>query len=149
MTDLSKRLREWGQPKGYPVCVFPDDPDVVGDRIVPARDMMEMWTLMARAADALDQPAWRPIAEAPMDGTPVMLAHIVDKYVLWACAAEWGTALPGYIQCASYSGWFHRLPVTTDPARGPGEFAATGDIVARDCYPPTHFMPLPTPPEDV
>jgi len=127
MTDLVKRLRH----------------AIRNPRRVTAVDRDKM---MAEAAEALE---WREIKYAPRDGTVVMLAHIVDGYVLWACAAEWGSAMPGYIQCASYSGWFHRLPATTDPARGPGEFAATGDIVARETCPPTHFMPVPSPPEDV
>jgi len=124
MTDLSKRLREWGQPKGYPVCVFPDDPDVVGDRIVPARDMMEMWTLMARAADALDQPAWRPIAEAPRDGTPVLVFCPNEEPQIVAAK---------YVTDSEWSGWvFVEMLLQETMPEGPEG--------------PTHFTPIPSPP---
>ncbi len=54
MDDMSKRLREWGEPKGYSVCVYPGSSNATGDRVVPARDMMQMWSLLREAADALD-----------------------------------------------------------------------------------------------
>ena len=89
---------------------------------------------------------WQPIETAPKDGTPVMLCYAPGGHILWLCAAEWGSASPGYTRCASYSGWFHKLPLTTDPAFGPGEYAPRGDVLATVHFPPTHWMPLPEPP---
>lgn len=90
---------------------------------------------------------WQPIETAPKDGTQVILAHIRNGAVYWVALAEWGSALPGTVQCASFSGWFAELPMMTDPARNPlRETRPAEPIIGHRNFPPTHWMPLPPAP---
>lgn len=81
MNDLSKRLREWGEPKGYSVCVYPGSSNATGDRLVPARDMMQMWSLLREAADALDA-RWQTMESAP-DGNDEVLVGYMHPVAGW------------------------------------------------------------------
>lgn len=89
---------------------------------------------------------WRTIDSAPLSDEPILLAAFSGNNCLWSCAASWGTATPGYIQCASYSGWFPMLPALANPIRrGKGDYTLDGDIIGN-WKPPTHWMQLPIPP---
>lgn len=79
-------------------------------------------TEIARAAlEAAERVAWRPVSEAPKDGKDVLV-----------------------------TGWAY-----VDPAKGRYQDVALwyrGDWMSEECgqsiHPPTHFRPLPAPPEE-
>lgn len=84
---------------------------------------------------------WRPISTAPTDGYPILLSHINDKgQSLWSAQAEWSGSL-------SWMGWCANLPILVDNSGiGRSPCAILGDIISKESYPPTHWMPLPEPP---
>lgn len=83
-------------------------------------------SLLREAADALDQPTWQPISKAPMDGTPVLVFCPNEEPQMVAAK---------YVTDSEWSGWvFVEMLLQETMPEGPEG--------------PTHFMPLPTPPED-
>ncbi len=85
---------------------------------------------------------WQPIKTAPKEA-PLLLArfHPETDELLWACMAAYQTFTPGYIHCASYSGWVPGLPtIITDPTKSKGETYMDGIIGTM--YPPTHWAEL-------
>ncbi len=86
---------------------------------------------------------WRPIETVPKDDIPVLLArfHPETNELMWACMAAHQTFLPGYIHCASYSGWVPGLPtIITDYTTSKNEIYTDG-IIGTMC-PPTHWAEL-------
>lgn len=87
---------------------------------------------------------WQPIETLrEEEGPPVLLARFVNGQVHWVILAEWGVAMPGYVHCASYSGWFPRFPVVSNPGRHRRDYEPGdgGEIMSLE-YPPTHWQPL-------
>jgi hypothetical protein len=96
---------------------------------------------------------WRLITELHPNRDPdnlVLLAHFNEPphegppdYVT---LASWGTVMPvytdGYIECASYSGWYCSGVPTVGK---PWEWTANcpGFLPTDPAYAPTHWMPLP------
>jgi hypothetical protein len=72
---------------------------------------------IARAIMAERERQWRPIETAPKDGTAILLGH----------------------ECAAFSGWWDDEYEWVD-----GETSMFGDLTS---YEPTHWMPLPQPPQ--
>ena len=78
--------------------------------------------------------AWRPIEEAPRDGTRIILAKIIpadeerEAGIWWACAGRWQAEAP----LSGTGGKIRRQAQWTDGIDNLGD--------------PTHFMPLPSPP---
>lgn len=89
--------------------------------------------------------AWQPIETAPKgDDEVLILAHFRPGYHYpdYAVAASWGTAMPSYIQCASYSGWFVEGVPLADPPRRRGVNVANGILPSAEMA-PTHWMRCP------
>jgi len=86
--------------------------------------------------------AWKPIKSAPKtEGcAPIYLAHFQAKEIwpTYVVIARWGTDMPGYIHCASYSGWFVDGIPLEDPPRRKGVNNYHG-ILPRAEYAPTHW----------
>ncbi len=119
MGDLSKRLREAAIHRE---TVTPDE---YGMRTLSASlDLAKV--LMAKAADALE---WQPIADVTGKGG-------VDARFL-----GWNEALGVFpMQRHGINGW-----VMTDGSKGP--HLIDSDDLRPYQVSPTHFMPLPQPPE--
>jgi hypothetical protein len=65
---------------------------------------------------------WQPIETAPKDGTLILLANIEDIHDPWVVCGQWNKG----------AGWYNQFAC-----------AGNGDCKIR----PTHWMPLPPPPE--
>lgn len=91
-----------------------------------ARTDRDRYLARSRAAlEAAERAAWRPVSEAPKDGTPVLVCgaeNRPDKMDV----AEWHYWANGHCYCWATEGALNMQPL--DP-------------------PPTHFRPLPAPPE--
>jgi hypothetical protein len=77
---------------------------------------------------------WRDIASAPRDGSPILVYREGSIYV-----AKWLTFWRTWGVCAE------RIPGDPDPYTDIGDIGFEGHYVARG---PTHWMPLPAPPQD-
>lgn len=96
----------------------------MGERIAWGSDS----ALMREAADALElaaQPKWRPIETAPKDGAAVLLYYGDDYYVMEGKCFPVKSSFQG--RASSYK-WVSAVDM--------------GDLE------PTHWMPLPNPPEE-
>lgn len=67
---------------------------------------------------------WKPIAEAPRDGTRVLYSGATDGIIRWVTMGRW----------VEDAGWYE---INTDPT----------DARSDEDY-PTHWMPLPAPPTE-
>lgn len=96
-----------------------------------------------RAENERLREVWQPISTAPKDDDKhIWLASFVPgetipKYIVQAI---WGVVMPGYMHCASYSGWFVDLPLIADPSRFRGGRAEQGIIYEDGASGPTHWM---------
>lgn len=80
-------------------------------------------------------PSWRPIESAPRDGTPILA---------WAPMATEPAIARWFKWDAGDEGWLTEL-VDGGPWKDDQHFA---EYWAETSYEPTHWMPLPSPPED-
>lgn len=112
-------------------------------------DVLEAWT---RLRAALAQPAgrsggeWRDIADAPKDGTPILLGAPAQAYQGKPVAprsTEGYWYIPEHGKYLGDCGGECRCPEYGDP-EPPGWMSMDGGFTEEN--PPTHFMPLPAPP---
>lgn len=90
---------------------------------------------------------WRPIStvEDAQDDL-ILLAHFPDDNPtpLYVISAQHGTAMPGWIQLASYSGFFVDGIPLKDPERYRGVHITSGILPGEnDELAPTHWMRIP------
>ena len=88
---------------------------------------------------------WQDISTAPKNGETVILAAFREGgEAYWSCAAAFESAMKSHTNCASYCGWFPRLPMLTDPTNFRREIMSEGEVIGHS-YPPTHWKPLDPP----
>ena len=92
---------------------------------------------------------WKPIETAPKgEDQRVLLAcfptqaDIAEGTSFYVVSAIWGTEMPGWVQLASYSGWFVDPIPLEDPPRRKGIRLQSG-ILSRDEFAPTHWCEIP------
>lgn len=85
---------------------------------------------------------WKPIDDDTPRDRKIILSSWRNGHCLWVTSAEWGVAMPGYIQCASYSGWFIDPVPIFDPSKSRKEYVSHGTIIGNT-WPPTHWMDIP------
>ena len=103
---------------------------------------------MEQSEELLAREEWRPIETAPTNGDPVELACFRpgNKVPDWCACATWGVVMPSHTRCASKSGWYVEGPLL-ETETGSGRYtAACGFLTTEAPYAPTHWRPLPDPP---
>lgn len=100
-------------------------------------DRDRLFTLARRGAEM----QWRPIEEAPKDGTPIRLWRPAAEGRKWQqeVAAIWESEYEG----SEYEGWAWPDDPVVD-IFGPRDWLEEGDCYTSKAF--THWMPLPPPP---
>ena len=92
---------------------------------------------------------WRPIETAEKGEKPLILARFRGPEMEWITKAEWGWQSLGYIQRASWSGWFVDTPAIVEDPMKRRSVKLYGTI-HQEAYGesgPTHWRLMLEPPE--
>lgn len=112
--------RDWA--KGEEVCVE------IGSHVTP--DLAELLVLLRQNADALTGGGWRTdFEDAPKDGSEIMLAHWHSHDVPGGPFADYAVGAWDVEDCGGEGGW------------------ATNEGLDPIPFEPTHWMPIPVPPQ--
>lgn len=89
---------------------------------------------------------WHPIETLEnSDGETLLLARFREGAALpdYVVSATFGVAMPGYTDCASYSGWFVDGVPLDDPPRYRGTRISSGILSKDHGFAPTHWTYIP------
>ena len=96
-------------------------------------------TMRPRLSTGDDEMKWQPIETAPKDGTEILLYNEDGNIE----SGNWVEAEPDGTDCmGSDAGWMSFSGFTF-----PGRSFGNPDYFTKQQAPPTHWMPLPEPPE--
>ncbi len=134
MDDLIERARKLGEPKRYPMSFDGHNNPV--EAIVDPEELTAMKAVIRDLADALDA-RWQTMESAPRDGTPILVwrdGHPIVRASVWRVRPKMLPDWETHIIRDGMDPPFEGFPILT----------RLGDAKA-----PTHWHPLPPPPEDV